>query len=107
MSILENALKGNTATGIAIGLGAAILVSAAAPIVAGVVKPVAKAAIKSGIILYGRSKEAYAEAREVTEDLVAEARSELEAVAEGPAEQAEIKEEKPAAKRKGRGNTGE
>lgn len=59
--------------GIVAGIGAAILL----PVVVGFGKPVAKAAIKGGISLYERSKGALAEAGEVVEDLIAEARAEL------------------------------
>jgi hypothetical protein len=46
-------------------------------VIASVAKPVAKAAIKGGIILFEKGKEAFAEAGEVVEDLVAEVKSEL------------------------------
>jgi len=64
-----------------------------------VVKPVAKAAIKSGILLFEKVVEMIAEAKESVEDLAAEAHAELvqerrsaEAAAQGggagPAEEA-------------------
>ena len=59
--------------GVAAGIGAVLLL----PVIAGIGKPVAKAAIKGGISLLERSKGALAEAGEVFEDLVAEARAEL------------------------------
>jgi hypothetical protein len=59
--------------GIAAGIGAVVLL----PVVAGFGKPVAKAAIKGGIALYEKSKGVFAEAGEVFEDLVAEARAEI------------------------------
>jgi hypothetical protein len=40
-------------------------------------KPLTKAAIKEGLLLYEKSKEAMAEVAEVFEDLVAEAKAEL------------------------------
>lgn len=63
--------------GLAIGLG----VAAAAPVVIaslfGASRPLARAAIKSGIILFEKGREAAAEFAEVVEDLVAEARAEV------------------------------
>lgn len=59
--------------GIAAGIGAVVLL----PVVAGFGKPLAKAAIKGGIALYEKSKGVFAEAGEVFEDLVAEARAEI------------------------------
>ncbi|WP_017715867.1 DUF5132 domain-containing protein [Kamptonema formosum] len=59
--------------GIAAGIGAVVLL----PVAAGFGKPIAKAAIKGGIALYEKSKGVFAEAGEVFEDLVAEARAEI------------------------------
>lgn len=75
MALLDNGLK--LGTGVAIGLGALILVPAVLPVVGSVVKPLAKAAIKGGIILFEKSRELLAETQEVLEDLAAEARAEL------------------------------
>ncbi len=69
--------------GLVAGIGAVILL----PVLAGVGKPLAKAAIKGGIALYEKSKGAIAEAGEVFEDLVAEARAEL---AEEQTQQAQL-----------------
>ncbi len=77
MALVEDGLKGNIVTALAIGIGAAILAPVVIPLFANVAKPLAKAAIKGGIQLYERGKEAFAEVAEITEDLVAEARSEL------------------------------
>lgn len=69
--------QNDTARMIVIGLGVAAL----APIVAGPLlgasRPLARAAIKSGLILYEKGREAAAEFGEVVEDLVAEARAEV------------------------------
>lgn len=64
-------------TGLALGVGAAILAPIVIPVVAGVAKPLTKAAIKEGIFLYEKSKEAFAEVTEVFEDMVAEAKAEI------------------------------
>ncbi|HUJ17592.1 MAG TPA: DUF5132 domain-containing protein [Nitrospirota bacterium] len=77
MALLEDGLKGNLATGLAIGIGAAILAPIVVPLFANVAKPLAKAAIKGGIQLFERGKETFAEIAEITEDIVAEAKSEL------------------------------
>jgi Protein of unknown function (DUF5132) len=77
MGLLDDALKGNIATGLAIGIGAAILAPVVIPLFANISKPLAKAAIKGGIQLYERGKETFAEVAEITEDIVAEAKAEL------------------------------
>ncbi len=82
MGLLDNAVKGTVLTGLAIGIGAAVLAPVILPVLAGVAKPLAKAAMKSGIMLYNKGKEVLAEAGEVTEDLWAEAKTEAEAEAE-------------------------
>jgi len=78
MGLFGDVLKGNVVTGLAIGIGAAILAPAILPVIAGVAKPAAKAAIKGGLMLYERGKETFAEVGEVVEDLVAEAKAEIE-----------------------------
>jgi hypothetical protein len=77
MALFDNGLKGNIVAGLAIGIGAAVVAPAVAPLIGGVIKPLAKAAIKGGIILSEKGKQAFAELKEVSEDLVAEARAEL------------------------------
>lgn len=59
------------------GIAAIVLLPVLVPVVAGVGKPVAKAAIKGGILFYEKGKGVIAEAGESLEDLVAEARAEL------------------------------
>ena len=76
-SQLDELLKNETARGVALGLGVAALVLAALPAVASVGRPLARAAIKSGLLLIERGREAIAEAGEELEDLVAEVRAEL------------------------------
>ncbi|MBZ0158469.1 MAG: DUF5132 domain-containing protein [Alphaproteobacteria bacterium] len=77
MALFDNGLKGNIFTGLAIGLGAAVFAPAVLPVIAGIAKPVAKAAIKGGLLLFEKGKETLAEAGEVFEDLVAEVKAEL------------------------------
>lgn len=97
MAILGNGLKGNIVTGLAIGIGVAVLGPVIIPAMARVAKPLAKAAIKSGVGFYEKGREVMAEALEVVEDLVAEAKSELaeadkKRAAEAPSAMAPAKE---------------
>jgi hypothetical protein len=78
MALFEDLLKRDLVTSLAVGLGAAILAPAVLPSVLRMSKPVLKAAIKSGIIVYQKGRETAAELGEVFEDIVAEARAELE-----------------------------
>ncbi|MCU0589679.1 MAG: DUF5132 domain-containing protein [Syntrophobacteraceae bacterium] len=75
MALWNNGMK--LGTGLAIGVGALILAPTVLPAVAALLKPLAKAAIKSGFIVYEKGMEALAETREVLEDLAAEARAEM------------------------------
>ncbi len=77
MAIFDNGWKGNILTGLAIGIGSAVLAPVLVPVLASVAKPLTKAAIKGGLIVFEKGKEVAAETREVLEDLVAEAKSEL------------------------------
>lgn len=62
------------APGIIAGIGAIV----AAPFVIPALKPVTKAAIKGGIIAYEKGKAVLAETGEYFEDMVAEAKAELD-----------------------------
>ena len=70
-------LKGNIISGLAIGVGSAIIGPLVAPALSKVAKPLAKAAIKGGLMLFETGKEKIAEAYEVVDDLLAEAKAEL------------------------------
>jgi hypothetical protein len=74
MALIEDMFKGNVVTGLAIGLGAVLLGPTVLPVIGRALRPVAKAAIKGGMVLY---RETFAELGEAASDLVAEARSEL------------------------------
>ncbi len=78
MGLFDNGWKGNILTGLAIGIGSAVLGPVVIPILSRTAKPLAKAAIKGSLLLYEKGKEKVAEAQEVVEDLMAEARSELD-----------------------------
>ncbi|MFH0789129.1 MAG: DUF5132 domain-containing protein [Pseudomonadota bacterium] len=77
--------KGNIFGGLAIGIGASVVAPVVLPVLATVVKPLTKAAIKGGFLLYDKGRETLAEAQEVIEDLVAEAKAEMEEAQEAPA----------------------
>jgi Protein of unknown function (DUF5132) len=77
MGLFDNGFKGNILTGLAIGIGASVLAPAIIPVLANIAKPVAKAALKSGLVLYEKGMETFAETKEVVEDLLAEAKAEL------------------------------
>jgi hypothetical protein len=77
MGLWDDFVKGNVVTGLAIGIGAAVLAPVVIPIVASAAKPLTKAAIKGGLALYESGRETLADVGEVLEDLVAEARAEL------------------------------
>lgn len=79
---LDDLLKGNLATGLAIGIAGLFLAPTVLPAVGRMAKPLAKAAIKGGLIAYEKGREMMAEAGEVVEDLTAEARAELKQGAE-------------------------
>ena len=72
---VKNAARNNPLQTLAIGVGVAIL----APTVLPLVKPLSKAAIKSGVSLYEKTKGAIAETGEAIGDIVAEAKAEVAA----------------------------
>jgi hypothetical protein len=59
------------------GIAAIVLLPVLIPVAAGVGKPIAKATIKGGIVLYEKGKGVIAEIGETFEDMVAEAKAEL------------------------------
>src|SRR5271156_4260419 len=98
MALIEDMFKGNALTGVAVAaalfLGPTIL-----PTIGRALRPVAKTVIKGGIVLY---RETIAGIGELTTDLVAEAKSELEhdghAGPEGPPRAAAVNRESPREK---------
>ena len=75
---IEDFFKSGTGRGIAIGIGVAILAPLVLPTVARAARPLARAAIKSGLLLLEKGRETAAELGEVMEDLVAEAQAEIQ-----------------------------
>ncbi len=62
---------------VAIGAGIVLLAPVVVPVVAGILKPLAKNAIKGSLLMYEKAKLATAETMESIEDLAAEAKAEL------------------------------
>jgi hypothetical protein len=84
MALFENAVEGlvegGAMTGVAVGLGVLLLVPRVLPAIGRTLRPVAVTAIKTGMTVYNQTASGL---REATEDLVAEARAELEAEKQG------------------------
>ena len=76
---LQDDLLGDGRFGVSllIAVGAAALAPAVIPAVATAARPVLKSVMKLGVTLYEKGNEAVAEASEVMEDVIAEAKSEL------------------------------
>lgn len=89
------AINGNTAKGIAIGVGVALLAPVALAGLAGVGRPAARAAIKAGLLMYEKGLETAAELGEILEDLVAEAEAEIDAERSSSSEAEVSGEEEP------------
>lgn len=83
---------------LAVGAGIVLLAPIVTPLVAGILRPVAKNVIKGSLLVYDRTKTTVLEAKESVEDWTAEAKAELESLsAEAKAEIAG--ESKPAPKK--------
>jgi hypothetical protein len=77
MAAISDLLKNETTKGVLIGVAAAAVTFALFPLFRKAGKPLARAAVKTGIILYEKTRETAAEIGEIMEDLVAEAQAEL------------------------------
>jgi hypothetical protein len=83
---LEDIFKGgNIVTGLAIGVGGAIVAPLLVPALGGLLRPAAKAVIKGGIVAYDWGRQAVAQVGEATSDMVAEARADTQRAAEAAA----------------------
>lgn len=76
-------IKSDLSKGVAIGLGAALVAVAAIPVIVTASRPLARVAIKSGLLLLEKGREAVAVAGESFDDLVAEVKNELAEEREG------------------------
>ncbi len=77
---IDDFLKPGTPMGIAIGIGSTVLATViipALPVLAKAARPMAKAALKSGLLLAERGRELIAEVSEELEDVLAETKAEL------------------------------
>ena len=63
--------KGNIGSGLAIGIGSLIIAPLVIPALSKTTRPLVKAAIKGGLVLWGTGKEKLSEAYEIVEDLLA------------------------------------
>ena len=74
-----SSLSAGTLSTMAVGAGVVLLAPVVVPVVASVLKPMAKAVFKGGILAYENARIAVAETKETIEDIAAEARSEVSA----------------------------
>jgi hypothetical protein len=74
MRVLGN---GISMSSLAVGAGVVLLAPVVIPVIGSVLKPIAKAVIKGGIMAYEGAKVSVAEAKETIEDLAAEAKAEI------------------------------
>lgn len=79
-------INGFSPLGLALGAGIVLLAPLVIPVIGAILKPVAKALIKGGLIAYESAKVSIAETRETLEDLTAEAKAEITQQTEQPQE---------------------
>jgi hypothetical protein len=79
MAQLNDLLKNPTARNTAIGIGVAVLVPIVAKALAPLVRPVARSAVKIGVVTYEKGRETFAEFGEIIDDMIAEVREEMRA----------------------------
>jgi hypothetical protein len=75
---LKDVLTSDTTKIVVGGVAVVAVAYALIPSLSKIGRPIARAALKSGVILYEKARETVAEMGEVLEDLVAETRAELE-----------------------------
>jgi hypothetical protein len=77
MALTDLQPKANVWTGLAIGVGL-LLAPVVVPVIAASMRPLMKAVIRGGYMVYERGREMIEEVSEMTEDLIAEVKSEIE-----------------------------
>ncbi|HZS81972.1 MAG TPA: DUF5132 domain-containing protein [Stellaceae bacterium] len=77
---VEGVFEGGVLTGVAVGVGVLMLAPGLLPAIGRAMRPLAVSAIRTGMTVYNRTASTL---RETTEDLLAEARAELEAHDQG------------------------
>ena len=85
MALFEDVLKGSWGAAL-VGVGVALVAPTVLPAVGAAIRPLAKSAIKGGVLLYDTLKESIAEAGEQVNDMVAEVRAEVEEEGDGTTE---------------------
>jgi hypothetical protein len=78
MALSDMIPKGNLWTGIALGAGL-LVAPVVIPAIAGAARPLLKAVIKGGYMVFEQGRETVAEIYEMVEDIVEEAKAEVEA----------------------------
>ena len=78
MAITDMIPKGSLWTGIAVGAGL-LVAPVVIPAIAGAARPLLKAVIKGGYMLFEKGRETMAEVYEMAEDIVEEVKAEVEA----------------------------
>ena len=78
MAITDMIPKGSLWTGIAVGAGL-LVAPVVIPAIAGAARPLLKAVIKAGYMIFEQGRETVAEIYEMAEDIVEEAKAEVEA----------------------------
>jgi hypothetical protein len=84
MALLDNIVEGfgsSWVPSVLVGIGVALVAPVVVPALAAGMRPLAKAVIKGGIMVYDKGAEAFAEAGEQLSDLMAEVRAELDGAA--------------------------
>jgi hypothetical protein len=84
MALLDNIVEGfgsSWVPSVLVGVGVALVAPVVVPALAAGMRPLAKAVIKGGIMVYDKGAEAVAEAGEQLSDLMAEVRAELDGTA--------------------------
>jgi Protein of unknown function (DUF5132) len=84
MALLDNIVEGfgsSWVPSVLVGVGVALVAPVVVPALAAGMRPLAKAVIKGGIMVYDKGAEAFAEAGEQLSDLMAEVRAELDGAA--------------------------
>jgi hypothetical protein len=79
MSLLNYGLRGNVVAGLAIGIGALLVVPVAFRVLSGVFRPVAEGAVKGGAFLYEKGVEMATGTWESVSRMMSEVQSELSA----------------------------
>lgn len=85
MASVDDLLRSDLVKGVALGVGAALLIPVAATALAPVLRPMGRTALKAGVLAFERARETAAELGEMVEDMMAEAQTELRAAREDTA----------------------